>query len=351
MASNKPATDANLEALLDKAASDANVAALIIQIKSLISLIGSGAVAAGLSGAPATDTLSVQGNNEQKLLGKFSIDAVAGSPISATLIPETSLSTNSLPFTVISIDCDSIAPGLGIALQGRNDPSFQWKPIQLQFALNSNTAGQNGGASLFYYYAPYAFVRAFVSGTPTASGLTVVAAHLSKGVPTLRNMTVSGASAIGSGFSQQPVAGGLCARSVNVPTADGALAAALATLEGAAVQKPYSIASADWSVPPAPSGGLVSTTPFILAPAVAGKRNFLTSLILDRSAISAPVEFIILEGANTKSRGIIPAGSGHEPYPLPNPLAGSVGAALALVLGSSPSGGGVYPIGCGYVAT
>ncbi len=120
------------------------------------------------------------------------------------------------------------------------------------------------------------------------------------------------------------------------------------------INKPYAPSESDWSYTP-PVGGLLNTTTAVtIAPAVAGKRNYITNINLSSEALTTATEFAIRDGAGgtvifrakINTAGLL----GGREMVLPTPRKGSPGNLLEIVTLTASGAGAVYANIDGYTA-
>jgi hypothetical protein len=142
-------------------------------------------------------------------------------------------------------------------------------------------------------------------------------------------------------------------RALAVPyaaVASGDVADLTSTLNGALIQKPFSIPDSDWVYAP-PAGGIaVATDIAVRAAQAAGIRNYVTAIQV-RNTNAVATELVIKDGATTVLwRTQLPANmAGSEDVEFPTPLRGS--AATALNVQCITAGAAVYPNLQGYSAS
>jgi len=323
-----------------------NLAAAVATLTSLLSSVSSQAIATGTPGNPATQTMSVQGNNEQLLLGAFSLSAAG------TFFTQ-ALATNSTPFTTLSVNVLAVGTGGSVVFYGCNEPptgTQYWSKIDVNNANNQQEQSSIGGTGLVYIHVPYAYIKVVLAGS-SITGTYTISAHLTKGSPPTRSVVAQG-DPVGYATSGNPLGMGLqVATSLPAASTNGYAIAAISTAEGVAISKPFSIPQADWTYAAASGGIASSMTPVALVAATTGKRNYLTGLSIDHDALSAASEITVIDGASTVIwRGRLGTGAqyGME-YKFPTPLRSSAGNALNVAMVSAVTGA-VYVNAQGYVA-
>lgn len=106
---------------------------------------------------------------------------------------------------------------------------------------------------------------------------------------------------------------------------------------GQLVEKPFSVAEADWQFA-SPTGGFVDATDHQIAAAVAGARNYCTALQVTNSHATVSTEIVVKDGATVIWRGFVKAAMVNaDPHIFPTPLRGSVNAALNFTCGTTGS--------------
>lgn len=281
---------ANILPLPSGAAKDSTLDLVRQLMASLVSLVGTQAVATGLPGSPANQAISVQGVNEQRTFGPVT------KSVTGDVFFTVDLSTSDNPFTAVSVQTLAVGTGASVLVRATNDPDKAvWTNVQLQAADNANVSGAIGSApTLVYAFVPYRYVQLYL-GAGGSSGPTTVIAQFVKASPTNRNVTIGGgSSATGSGFTAQPVGIGVCARTADSLVANGAVAAPLASREGASVQRLHAIPESTWNYAAA-AGGITTATAATVKTAVTGLRNYVTGLQLSNASATA-TEFVIRDG-------------------------------------------------------
>jgi hypothetical protein len=140
------------------------------------------------------------------------------------------------------------------------------------------------------------------------------------------------------------------ARALSVPyaaVASGDVADLTSTLNGALIQKPFSIPDADWVYAP-PAGGIVVATDIVVRAAqAAGIRNYVTAVQV-RNTNAVATELVIKDGPSTVLwRTLLPANMAFSmDFDFPTPLRGT--AATALNVQCVTAGAAVYPNLQGY---
>lgn len=304
-------------------------------LAALASAIASQAIVTGTSGNPATQTLSVQGNNEQFHIGSISRTTVGDFFVQ-------NLANNGTPFNMLSLELASAGSGGQVRVYGSNGGN-NWYLLSL--SQNNKSYSSNLSAlNIVTVEVPYAWVKVSLEGSP--SGTYTIDAHLTK-APFPSRIQVMGSGLYPGAFSF-PVGIALCAKSsAQAIVSDGQTVNPVATLDGTLTQKPYSIPQLDWSYAAA-AGGIINTTGVtIKAVAGAGIRNYITAIqIANASATATDVQIRDGAGGTVIWRGYASANMPLTPIPLPSPIKGSANTLVEAACGTT--GAAVYLNAQGY---
>ena len=180
-------------------------------------------------------------------------------------------------------------------------------PFAAQRVLPADFGSVNcGGAIIKRTCLRVSFVRVFdyerlrveALARPTgdaASSMPVVVQNTP--AVTMTSTTIAGTVAVDAAIGA-PVTVGLRASNVNIAamSATGDNVAALATMIGVQISRPYSLPEGDW-VTPAPIGGIVNTTTAfqVRESAGAGIRNYITAIDFSSEALTNATDFRIRE--------------------------------------------------------
>lgn len=207
---------------------------------------------------------------------------------------------------------------------------FKEYVLQLR-GFNGTTAPTAATVQLgFVQIEDYSTEDVMIAGMKPGSNLgTMPVSLVDVGQGGSSNVVVVGAAAHDSVVSGNPVRVAGRALTANyTAVATGDTADLVTTLNGAAVNKPYSIPELDWSYAAA-AGGIVNTTDVaVKAAAGAGIRNYMTSFQF-RNANATATEIVIKDGATVIWRGYASASmTAPEDVVLNTPLKSTANAAL-----------------------
>lgn len=221
-------------------------------------------------------------------------------------------------------------------------------------AAGSGQSGTINAAGMYLIPTVGRYVQVVMS--TGATGGTTTLKLFPVGTSQRKSVTVGGSlpaivgqTAHDSAVTGNPVRVGARALSALLATvATGDVHDLVSTLNGALINKPYSIPEADWQYAAA-AGGIVNTTDVVLkAAGAAGIRNYLTRLDV-RNGSATATEFVIKDGSTVIWRQALPASmSVPVSIEFPTPLRGT--AATALNAACITTGAAVFVNAGGYSA-
>lgn len=168
-------------------------------------------------------------------------------------------------------------------------------------------------------------------------GSTAPGQSMSVAVTSMPTTTVNGtvtATAAGQAAHDAAVSGapvriaGRAANTNYATVATGDVADLLTTLVGALIVKQFAIPELDWSYSTA-TGGITDTADDVMKAAVAGNRNYITSMQVQNVHATVATEFVVKEGSNVLWRCRLPADMpSMMNIVFPSPLRSAVNTAL-----------------------